>query len=109
MGNVVPGLSAVVFGYCVQHPWAGPELEEEHLVVERYADGAIKVVGRPPDIIAVSVLLLDEAPPEVTFRNGLLAIAVEPQTLYYRPLYRHSSRHYFVFRRDLPDDGADCD
>lgn len=88
--------------YLEEHPTeARPE--PGPLTMHRDDAGNISVVPPVPDVMAISVELLENASmPTLSFADGLLTIDVLPEPLYYRPFCLYNFGLAVVFLRSLP-------
>ncbi len=97
-------LLAEVLDWCHAHPHEGPLPEFGALTMRREHDTVV-VEGEPPAILAISGDLLDMAEPRfLSFTDGMLTMAVQPEPLHYRPLGPHPSSRVVVFERTLRED-----
>lgn len=95
-----PDLLAEILAWCNEHPATFPLNESGPLVMSRHEDGTITVEGDAPDILGISADLLAVASPEyVSFDDGILTLAVQPEPLYYRPLGPDPASYTVVFER----------
>jgi len=94
-----------VLAWCAEHPWNGGDLPIGDLTFQQHYDGetdtrTVSVLGAPPQVMAASVDLLEQADPQfLKFDRGLLAIDVLPERLLYKPLYVGWRAEMVVFRR----------
>lgn len=86
--------------WCASHPSIGRHRSYGPLALHRYPDGSVGVEGEPPDVIAISMLLLGDANLRyVTFADGVLTIDVPGSPLRYRALGRAEFDFFIVFER----------
>ena len=94
-----------VLAWCADHPWTGGDLSVGDLTCQQHYDAetntrTVSVLGAPPQVMAVSVDLLEQADPQfLKFDRGLLAINVLPERMLYEPLYVGWRAELVVFRR----------
>lgn len=101
-----PHLLADILAYCDAHPHPGPLPAAQPLTLHRHDDGTITVEGATPDVLDVSVPLLDSNLLRgLTFTRGVLTVHTSPEPLRYRPLGRCESDFAVRFGR-IRDEGA---
>ena len=94
-----------VLAWCAEHPWNGGDLPIGDLTFQQHYDAetdthTVSVLGTPPQVMAASVDLLEQADPQfLKFDRGLLVIDVQPERLLYEPLYVGWRAEMVVFRR----------
>lgn len=95
-------LLAAVLACCAENPYDGADLEPDDVTFQQQLVGTervVSVLGDIPDVMAVSVELLDAFDPDlVSFERELLVLNVVPRLLY-RPLYVSRRADCVVFRR----------
>lgn len=92
--TVYPGqLLTEILTWCAEHPWTGGDLTPGDITFQQHYNEAddtrtVSIMGTPPEIMAVSVALLDQADPQLLrFERGLLVLDVQPESVLYEPLY----------------------
>lgn len=95
-------LLTAILAYCVEHPYAGDDLEPEPLTLQQTVVGTecvVSVLGDVPEVMDAATELLDAADLTlVSFERGLLTLDVVPRLLY-QPLYVSRRADGVVFRR----------
>jgi hypothetical protein len=89
-----------ILNWCNGQPDVGPLPDSEPIQMRREADGTIAVVGEAPRFLSISADLLTLASADyLTFADGVLTMAVQPEPLHYRPLGPDPSSFTVVFER----------
>lgn len=100
VAEATPGLLEQITTWCEAHPSIRRHRSYEPLTLHRYADGSIGIEGKPPDVIALSVPLLNDAHLRyVTFAEGVLTIDIGGDALRYQALGRAEFDFAMVFER----------
>lgn len=81
-----------VLSWLNHHPYTAESTAQSGVIAFRRGDdGAVTVEGDAPDVLGITVELLDTALNQyVSFDDGVITLHVQPEPLRYRPLYADS-------------------